>query len=270
MTDRRGTFRSLRHRNYRLYFIGQMVSLIGSWMQTTALTWLAFDLTGESKWPAFIAVAQIGPTFLFGTAGGWLADHVPKRPLVLGTQVGYLLVASLLAAVVLAGVATPLLILLIMLVHGFIQAIDLPARLVLVSKLVPREDLINAVAMNSLLFNAARLIGPAIAGVLLLAVGPGACILCNAVSYGAVLWALRRIDFPSERELIGRPRSSPWGGFAELRRQPQLALLIGLAASLSLCGWPLLTLLPAYAVAALGSDEGVYSVLLSAVGAGAG
>src|SRR4051794_30019093 len=115
------TFRSLRHRNYRLYFIGQMVSLIGSWTQITALTWLAHQKTGEAKWPAFLAAAQIGPTFLFGALGGWLSDRFPKRGLTIRTQTVFLACSLALLALNLADALTVWAMLAVMLVHGIVQ-----------------------------------------------------------------------------------------------------------------------------------------------------
>src|SRR5580698_8252835 len=177
------TFRSLRHRNYRLYFIGQMVSLVGSWMQTTALMWLAYELTHESKWPAFLMVAMIGPTLLLGAWAGSLADRCHKHSLIIRTQIGFLCSASLLATLVFTHQINIWIMLALMCGHGIIQAIDLPSRLAFVPDLVEREDLINTVALNSVQFNVARAIGPAVAGLLLDTVGPGMCFLINALSY---------------------------------------------------------------------------------------
>ena len=135
------TFRSLRHRNYRLYFLGQIVSFTGSWMQSAALMWLMYDRTGDPRWPSWLLVAQVGPTLLFGAWGGALADRVPKRQLVIRTQTAFLVNAVLLAAMVALDLAVPWLVLALMVMNGVIQAIDLPARLAFVPDLVPREDL---------------------------------------------------------------------------------------------------------------------------------
>src|SRR5262245_51657036 len=183
------TFRALRHRNYRLYFFGQLVSLTGSWMQTTALAALAFELTKQSRWPALITAAQILPTFLFGAWGGSLADRWPKRNLLLWTQ-GALLVLALLLAVLVLIEPVPWQLLAVTLAAGIVQAIDLPARLAFVMDMVGREDVINAVALNSVLFNCARVVGPAVGVSLLHWLGPAVCFLANALSYVAVLWAL--------------------------------------------------------------------------------
>ncbi|HUR54383.1 MAG TPA: MFS transporter, partial [Gemmataceae bacterium] len=160
------TFRSLRHRDYRLYFLGQIVSFTGTWMQSAALMWLMYDRTGDPRWPSWLLVAQVGPTLLFGPLGGALADRVPKRDLVIRTQTAFLANAVLLGFVVALDLGVPWLILVLVAANGVIQAIDLPARLAFVPDLVPREDLVNAVGLNSLLFNAARAVGPAVAGLL--------------------------------------------------------------------------------------------------------
>ena len=144
------TFRSLRHRNYRLYFVGQLVSLIGSWTQTTTLMWLAHKQTGLAQWPAFLVAVQIGPTFLFGPAGGALADRVPKRRLIAVTQSGFLVAALALMGLYYAGALTLGAMLAIMFFHGCVQAVDLPARLAVVVATLPfplgdEQEVIEAV-----------------------------------------------------------------------------------------------------------------------------
>ena len=280
------TFRSLRHRNYRLYFLGQLVSFTGSWMQSAALMWLVFDRTADPLWPPLLLAAQIGPTFLLGPLGGSLADKLPKRPLVFATQAAFMATAALLTLVVAADAAGPWLLLGIAVGNGVIQGIDLPARLAFVPDLVARDDLINAVGLNSLLFNSARAVGPAVAGVLFLlaaqvaAALPGTrpvvlgavwCFLLNTLSYAAVLVALRRIDAGtvSEAKKTGAPGGSFWDGVRYLAGHPPLAGLVVLTGVFSVFAWPALTLLPAYTTTVLGLRETAYSGLVSALGAGA-
>jgi predicted MFS family arabinose efflux permease len=261
------TFRSLRHRNYRLYFIGQMISLTGSWMQMTALMWLAYDLTRESKWPAFLMVAIVGPTLFLGPWAGSLADRCRKHSLIIRTQIGFLTSASILTLLVFAGQVNIWLLLALMICHGIVQAIDLPTRLAFVPDLVERADLINTVALNSVQFNVARAVGPALAGLLLSAAGPAVCFLINALSYIAVLGALLLMrDFRESHE--ARP-AVPESGLTVLRRHPRLLMLILLAGWVSAAGWSLLALLPAFAEKVLGMKEGGYSTMLSTVGVGA-
>jgi MFS family permease len=265
------TFRSLRHRNYRLYFFGQIVSLTGTWMQNAALVWVAYDLTHESRWAALVSAAQILPTFFFGAWGGALADRRPKRSLIFLTQSAFLVLALLLAGLTFAGVITPLQLLVVTAASGLVQAIDLPARLAFVMDMAGREDLMNAVALNSLLFNVARVVGPVISGFLMRWLAPEACFFANALSYAAVLWALARMDVAGSVQLGDGSKGlrSLLEGLAYVARRKELAFLLLLAIVLSLCGWPSQTLLPALAHHVLGSDEVGYSWMLSGTGLGA-
>jgi MFS family permease len=297
------TFRSLRHRNYRLYFFGQLVSLLGTWMQNTALSWLAYEITGKSKWPAFITAAQILPTFLLGPWGGALADRWPKRPLIFWMQAAFLVLALLLAWLVLHGMVQPWQLLVVTTLTGLVTAIDLPARLSFVMDMVGRDDLTNAVALNSLLFNSARAFGSLLAGWLMIRLGAGHCFLVNAVSYLAVLLALSKMDIsgrppasnsrsaigvpalagplPSkggtpiqENDSLSEPRVSTFDmrvlldGFRYLAARRILVFLILLAGSTAFWAWPFLSLLPALAVQFGHAAEGT-AWLFSGVGVGA-
>lgn len=268
------TFRALRHRNYRLYFFGQLISLVGTWMQTTALMWLAYELTHRSLWPGAIGAAGLLPAFFLGPWGGMVADRWPKRAVILVTQSAFMVQALVLAWLVLAGEANVWWLFALSLASGLIQAIDLPARLAFVTEMVGREDLMNAVALNSLLFNVARTTGPAIAGALLVRVGAGHCFLVNGLSFIAVLWALARMSpdpHPSALPTEAAPRgsSSWWNGFSYLAGKPHLAFLVLLAGIVGLCGWPYLALLPALAKNVLGGDSREYSDMLTGTGIGA-
>jgi MFS family permease len=272
LTPRLGiaTFRSLRHRNYRLYFIGQLVSLTGTWLQTTALMALAFQLTHQSRWPAWISAAQILPTFLLGAVGGSLADRWPKRRLILATQSGLLILALLLMFVAVNN-PVPWQLLAVTAAAGVVQAIDVPARMAFVMDLVSREDLINAVALNSVIFNVARAVGPWVAARLLFQLGPEICFLVNALSYVAVLWALVLMDVPDVVRHHEQPRA--WqalvAGFRDLTERPALLFLVLAASVVALCGWPTQALLPALAANRLGSPIEGYGDMLSATGLGA-
>ena len=280
------TFRSLRHRNYRLYFLGQLVSFTGSWMQNAALMWLLYDHTGDLRWPSYLLVAQVGPTVLLGTWGGALADRRPKRALIIFTQSAFLVNAVVLAALVGFGLVVPVLILALQVLNGVFQAIDLPARLAFVPDLVPKEDLINAVGLNSLLFNSARAVGPAVTGVLFLAtaelaplfgpatdavaLGAFCCFAANAVSYVAVLAALRGIRVAGTSGDAYHPNpGSAWDGVRYLARRPRLGGLVLFTFAQCVFGWPVLTLFPAYTRVRLGLGEQSYSLLVSTLGAGA-
>ncbi|HYH69581.1 MAG TPA: MFS transporter [Urbifossiella sp.] len=276
-------FRSLKHPNYRRYFLGQIVSFTGSWMQSAALMWLLYDRTGDVRWPSYLLVAQVGPTLLLGTWAGHLADRLPKRDLIVRTQAAFLVNAVVLAVLVAGGWAAPLLVLALQLLNGIIQAIDLPTRLAFVPDLVPRADLINAVGLNAMLFNSGRAVGPAATGLLFLlasvvaplvghpdavALGAVGCFTLNALSYLAVLLALRRIEvpgLPTDRP----PPGSVWDGVRYLVGRRRLGGLVLLTFVLCAFAWPLLTLFPGYTRTQLGLAEESYSFLVSALGAGA-
>jgi MFS family permease len=272
-------FRSLRHRNYRLYFLGQFVSVTGSWAQSAALTWLAYDLTKESSWPALVAAMQVLPTCVLGAWGGSLADRLPKRSLIFLAQATLLLLAVLLGVLALTGgVTSPWPLLAIATAAGIVNAIDLPARLAFVIDLVGREDLPNAIALNSMLFNVARCVGPIVsAGTFSLAeksasgqTAAGACFLLNGLSFVAVLAALAWMDLPPHESRTAKhdTTDSLWAGFRYLAQHPKLILLLVLSGAMSLFGWPILSLLPAVADQRLGASENGYFWMLGAIGVG--
>lgn len=280
------TFRSLRHRNYRLYFVGQLVSFTGSWMQSAALMWLVFDRTHAPLWPPLLLVAQVGPTLVLGPLGGALADRFPKRRLIILTQFAFLIAAVVLTLLVAFDRADPWLLFAVMFGSGIVQAIDLPARLAFVPDLVPRDDLVNAVSLNSLLFNSARAIGPAMAGLFFLlaelvvtrgwlvgsrpvVVGAIWCFGLNAVSFLAVLIALNRISVPGERTALTVPTGGVLAGLRYVAARPSLFALLLLTGGLCVFGWPTISLFPAYTSLALGRAEQEYSLLVSGLGAGA-
>lgn len=278
------TFRSLRHRNYRRYFLGQIVSFVGSWMQSAALMWLLYDRTGEPWWPSWILVAQVGPTLLLGTWGGGLADRYPKLKLVIMTQTAFLIHAVVLTLLLALGLANPYLVLALMGVSGIIQSVDLPTRLAFVPDLVPKEDLINAVALNSLLFNSARALGPALAALLFLSadvvspllpgsspvtLGAVACFALNALSFLAVLFALRGIVVPVDPPARRQKHGSVWDGIRYFLERSTMGSLLLVTLVLCVFGWPVVTLLPVFTRIELGRGEQTYSLLVSALGAGA-
>lgn len=211
-----GTFRALRHRNYRLYFSGQLVSLIGTWMQQPALSWLIYELTGESRWPSWITAAQFLPTFVFGFWGGRLAERWPRRRLLLVTQALLLLTPLLLILLVQTGVRSPWPFLGVAALIGLVLAADFPTRLMFVMDMVGREDVANAVALNSLLFNVARLVGPVLAGAALAVQGPPLCFAINSVSYLAMLLALMTMDVEGAPLPAGSKAQPATGGFAQV------------------------------------------------------
>jgi MFS family permease len=283
------TFRALRHRNYRLYFFGQFVSVTGSWAQSAALGWLAYELTHESRWPALVMAMQVLPTAVLGAWGGSLADRQPKRALIFFTQAALLLLALLLGGLVLLGQVTPWHLLAVATAAGLVNAIDLPARLAFVIDMVGRDDLPNAIALNSMLFNLARMVGPIVSGILFSLVGgsstgqmaAGVCFLLNGLSFVAVLVALAWMELPpfqgiragsvsDGKATVAYASGSFSEGFRYLGQHPRLVLLLGLSGAMSLFGWPILSLLPAVADQHLRGSTEAYAWMLSAIGGGAG
>jgi MFS family permease len=280
---RNHTFRSLRHRDFRVYFFGQLVSFTGSWIQSTALMWLAYSLTNDPRWPAYMLVAQVGPTTLLGPLGGSVADRWPKRSVVLWTQAAFMCVAAILALVVAFDAVTTWLLLALQLLSGVVQAFDIPARLSLVPELVEKDDLVNAVGLGAMLFNSARAIGPAIAGLVFLVtksfgstwgmsvdrLGTLLCLLLNTVSFTAILFAVSRLR--RSRTIVPKTATTAsfWDGYRYLAEQPFLKWLLILTGIFSVFAWPILTLFPPYTRTVLKQAEETYSLLLSAFGAGA-
>jgi MFS family permease len=188
------TFVSLRVRNYRLYFIGQVVSVSGSWMQRVAQSWLVLHLTGSGVALGVVSALQFLPMLVLGAWGGVLADRVDKRRLLMLTQALMGLLALVLGTVTLAGLVQLWMVYLLALLLGLVTAMDNPTRQSFVMEMVGRRQVTNAVSLNSAVFTGARVVGPAVAGLLITLVGTGWCFVVNAVSFGAVVLALAAMD----------------------------------------------------------------------------
>src|SRR6266571_3285907 len=209
----RERFRALGHRNFRLYWTGQLISLIGTWMQSVAQGWLMHRLTGSSFMLGLLGFMQFLPVLVFSLWAGVVVDRIDKRRLLYATQGLALLQAAVLATVVTAGAVRPWMVLALATGFGIVNAFDLPARQSFLVELVGKEDLSNAIALNSAAFNAARVVGPAIAGVLVAAIGEGGCFWINAVSYLAVLYCLALMNLaPRAREAGAEARRAAVGG----------------------------------------------------------
>jgi MFS family permease len=219
-------FRSLRIRNYRLYASGQLVSLTGTWMQRVAQDWLVLELTNSGTALGIVTALQFGPSLLLGLWGGILADRGDKRRILLATQTGLAVVALLLGLLDIAGVVQYWQVLVLATVLGLITAVDTPVRQSFVVEMVGRDELTNAVAINSTIFNAGRILGPAAAGVLISAVGTGWAFVGNAASSGAVLAGLLLMRpaelFPSPQ--LRRARGQLREGFRYVRQRSDLML----------------------------------------------
>lgn len=265
------TFSALRHPNYRLWFMGQLVSLVGTWMQTTAQGYLMFELTHSPVYLGYVGFAAGIPAWLFMLYGGVVADRVPRRSLLVVTQSVMMGLAFLLAALVWTGHVQPWHILLLALALGTANAFDAPARVSFIMELVDKEDVTNAVALNGTMFNAGTAVGPAVAGVTYAWLGPAWCFALNGLSFVAVITALLLMKFrqrPVPR-VRGRTRDELKAGLSFVRHSPTLRTLIFLAGMASLFGMAFITLLPAWSVTVLGGDSTTNGLLQSARGVGA-
>jgi MFS family permease len=268
------TFSSLRIRNYRLFFAGQAVSQTGSWMQRIALAWYVLQLTnGDSFAVGLMALAQFLPFTLFGLFAGVITDRLDAQRLVIGTQVAQLVSAVALAVIAVSGVAQPWMLYTIAFVNGLILVLDVPSRQQLTYRMVGRAELPNAIALNSSLFNASRIFGPSIAGIVLGFAGVGVCFVVNAVSFLAVLLgllAMRPSEFfpveEFERPSIFRGTRE---GLGYVRRQPRMMLVLGLTVVLSTFCFNFNVTLPVLAYNTLHTHAAVYGILSAAFGAGA-
>jgi MFS family permease len=267
----RATFRSLRHRNFQLFLSGQMISLIGTWMQTVAQSWLVYRMTGSSLLLGTVGFASQIPIFVFAPAGGLVADRWNRQKVVIGTQTASMILALALAALTLTHHVTVREIVVLAALLGMVNAIDIPVRQAFLIEMVSREDLMNAIALNSSMFNGARIVGPAIAGILVAAIGEGWCFFANAVSYIAVIIGLflMRIENPAELEKKESPIENLIEGFRFAHGNGPiwaLLLLIGLA---SFVGMPFSVLMPIFADHILHGGAQALGWLMGATGVGA-
>ncbi len=265
------TFRSLYVRNYRLYFVGQAVSMAGTWMQAVAQAWLVLQLTGSGLAVGLSTALQFGPILVLGPFGGVLADRLDKRRILMTTQAAMALLALVLGVLTVAGVVEVWMVYVLAGAYGLVTAIDNPARQSFVFEMVGREDLANAVSLNSVLLNAARVVGPAVAGVLIATVGTGPCFLLNAGSFVAViaaLWMMR----PEELHTTERPARAPRQmreGLSYAARTPELRRPLLLMLVVGALGFNFSTLLPLFATGSLHAGPWGYGALFSVMGVGA-
>ncbi|MEP0774259.1 MAG: MFS transporter, partial [Acidobacteriota bacterium] len=239
------TFRALRHRNFRLFWVGQWVSVTGTWMQTMAQSWLVYRLTDSPLALGLLSAARFGPSLVAAPLAGVMADRFPRRNLVLSAQALAMGQAGVLAALTLSGAVQVWHVLALALVQGMVEAVDMPARQALQLDLVGAEDLQSAVSLNSVAFNAARMVGPALAGVLVVVASEGVCFALNAASYLAVLVALVSIPAtPTQREVAVGMRARLVEGLRFVWGEVQLRRILLAAGVTSLFGLSYVTLLP--------------------------
>src|SRR6188472_1838459 len=220
----RHTFRALRHRNYRLFFWGQLVSLIGTWMQQTAMSWFVYQITNSKLLLGIVAAMGSAPMMLSSIWGGSLADRHPKRSILLATQTAQMVCAFFLAAGVWAGFATPSFIIVIAALNGVAMGFDMPARQAFTVEMTSREDLLNAISLNSSIVNGARVVGPSVAGLMIGAVGVAMCFFLNGLSFIAViagLWMMRLPIFERKFEIVSAGEHA-WEGISYSIKHPRV------------------------------------------------
>lgn len=267
----RDTFAALKHRNFRLFFAGQLVSLTGTWMQNTAQGWLVYQLTGSKIMLGSVAAASSLPMLVLSVWGGSVADRHSKRNVVFFTQAGMMVLAFCFAGLVWSGRIQPWHILALAALGGVAMAFDMPARQAFMVEMTSREDLMNAISLNSSIVNGARIVGPAVAGLLMAKVGLTMCFFLNGLSFIAViaglcLMRLPRFVPPAQPVSTGRHMLE---GFAYVARHRRVRILLLLFLVVGIFGWSYSVLLPAYARDILRVGERGYSALLSANGFGA-
>lgn len=268
---RGGMFKAFRHRNYRLFWVGAGISNLGNWMQMVGQNWLVLSLTGSPFLLGLVSFLANLPMLLLSLFGGVVADRNSRRTVLLVTQVLMALLVLMLAVLSVFGLINIWLVLLITVGIGTVQAFNTPAYQAIMQDLVEKEDTMNAVAMNSLQFNLTRIVGPAIGGVLISAVGVAACFFFNSISYLGVIVTLLLIRLPTfqrpvvKRSALAEIRES----FGYLRQHREMLALMGIGAAVSLFIFPYITLLPVFVKQVFRSGPESYGLLMTAVGLGA-
>jgi MFS family permease len=241
--------RALRHRNFQLFFSGQLISLIGTWMQTVAQSWLLYRLTGSGLKLGAVGFASQIPVFLFAPIGGIVADRSNRKHVVIGTQVVSMLLAFVLAGLTLSNRITVREIFALAALLGVVNAFDIPGRQSFLVDMVGKEDLMNAIALNSSMFNGARVVGPAVAGVLVARLGEGWCFFANGVSYIAVIAGLMMMKVRAPARVSAK--TSPWEhileGFQFVNNTAPIRALMVLLGLVSVTGMPYVVLMPIFA-----------------------
>ncbi|HUD63152.1 MAG TPA: MFS transporter [Candidatus Sulfotelmatobacter sp.] len=241
--------RALRHRNFQLFFSGQLISLIGTWMQTVAQSWLVYRLTGSGLLLGSVGFASQIPVFLIAPLGGITADRGNRQRIVIGTQTASMILAFALAALTLSHTVRVWHIFVLAALLGVVNAFDIPGRQSFLVDMVGKEDLMNAIALNSSMFNGARVIGPAVAGVLVARLGEGWCFFANGVSYIAVIAGLMMMDVHAPARASAQ--TSPWEhiieGFQFVRHTAPIRTLLLLLGLVSVTGMPYVVLMPIFA-----------------------
>ena len=264
-------FRSLRHRNYRLFFFGQLVSLIGTWMQNIGQAWLIYQLTHSAVWLGAIGFLTSVPVLLFSMFGGTVADKISKKRLIIATQTASMVQAFVLALLIWADLITPTIVGVLAFTLGTINAFDMPGRQSFVVEMVGKEDLPNAIALNSAVFNSARMFGPAIGGIVIGMLGVGWCFFLNGISFIAVIIGLLLMNV--EERAVSKSVSSVFQSIKEsvayIRSEVTLRTIMMLVAMVTIFGWSYSVMLPIFADRILNIGAIGLGNLLTANGIGA-
>jgi MFS family permease len=266
----RRSFNSLEVPNYRRYFVGQLISLSGTWMQTVAAIWVVLSLTGSGVAVGLTTALQFLPMLLFGAWGGLVADRVSKRRLLIVTQVLMAIPAVGLLAVTAAGVVTPWMVYLGVLAMGSVNAIDNPARQSFVIEMVGADRVVNAVSLNSVIVQSARIVGPALAGILIATVGVVPCFALNALTFVAMIFALRGMD-PERLQaapIAPREPGAIRAGLRYVRATPELAVPLALLGLVGTLGFNFQVVLPLLAKFSFEGGATAYGALVSAMAVG--
>lgn len=263
-------FPALHSRNFRLLWLGSSAVNVGWWLHSVAMGWLIYDLTSSASWLGRIGFAQSLPTLCLGLIGGAFIEHADRRRALYGSALVLALAASVLAALTLSGVVEIWMIILVSLASGTGTALFMPVYQALIPSLVPAQQLMNAISLNSISFNAARVVGPLIGGFVMTSAGLGWCFALNALGSFIMVVLARALELPG-REVGARP---PLGrllraGLDYARRHPVIRALLFLSVTMSLFGFPYVVLMAAFAHEVLGLDARGFTLLFSAVGAGA-
>jgi len=265
-------FRSLKYRNFKLYFAGQSISLIGTWMQRMAISWLVYDVTHSAILLGLVTFAGQFPSLLLGPYGGIISDRHSRYKILLITQIFSMFQAGLLAFMILGGYYSTIGVIILSALLGCINAFDIPSRQSLMIELIEdKENLPNAIALNSSMVNLARLIGPTVAGLLIAWVGEGMCFLINTLTFIPVIGSLLLMKI-TKREIIKKERNvlkALSEGYKYLKTKPDLRLMILLMACISFAVMPFITLLPIYAKDIFNGDAKTLSWLEACSGLGA-
>ncbi len=263
-------FPAFAHRNFQAYFVGQVISVTGFWMHQVAMSWLVFELTHSVFWVGTVAAVGGIPFLIFTTFAGVFIDKANKQKLLIYTQIAEAAIALIIGILTLTNTITIPIILVLVFINGIVSSVDLPTRLTFILEMVGKRDLASAIPINNAIFNAARFIGPAVAGIIIASFSVGWPFILNAISYIAGIWAILYIKpiFISKADMETHPLESLKQGIKFSLTHPKIINFIMLAFFSAIFIWPFQTLMPVVAEKVYASGAQGFGTLLSAAGAG--